>query len=270
MVRAAVGPIPPLALVLGSGLGSLVEGMTDRVALPFAEIPHLAQTSAEGHAGNVVVGGLGSTRILILQGRLHHYEGHDSDAATFPIRVLGRLGVKTVILTAAVGGIRSDLNPGDLVVLSDHLNLLGANPLRGPNDSRLGLRFPDMTEVYSPRLRAIVATEAVRRGMNVKLGVYAGVPGPSYETPAEVRMLRTLGADVVGMSTVTEAIVARHERMDVLGIALVSNAAAGLTGRPIGHEEVLESGRRGASGLGTLLEGVAARVMASTPPLTGS
>ena len=265
VIKAAAGTVPELALVLGSGLGVLADGMTEKVVLPYARVPHLGRPTAAGHAGNVVVGTLGATRMLVLQGRLHHYEGHDLEAATFPVRVLARLGVRTLILTAAVGGIRSDLNPGDVVCVADHLNLLGANPLRGPNDERLGVRFPDMTEVYSARLRALAAEEAVRRKLVLKSGVYACVPGPSYETPAEVRMLRTLGADVVGMSTVPEAIVARHERMDVLAFALVSNAAAGLSGRPITHAEVLDAGRRAAGALGTLIAGVAARIAPSRP-----
>jgi purine-nucleoside phosphorylase len=179
---------------------------------------------------------------------------------TFPVRVMQRLGAGTLILTAATGGIRSDLGPGDLVVLSDHVNLLGVNPLRGLDDERLGTRFPDMTEVYSARLRTIAREEAGRLGIGLAEGVYSCVPGPSYETPAEIRMLRTLGADVVGMSTVPEAIVARHAGMEVLGIALVSNAAAGVLGAPITHQEVLEAGRKAAPTLAALIEGVVARL----------
>jgi purine-nucleoside phosphorylase len=185
------------------------------------------------------------------------------EAVTFPVRVLQRLGVGTLILTAATGGIRADLRPGTLVLVTDHLNLIGANPLRGLNDDRLGTRFPDMTEVYSKRLRAIAKDEAKRLGMDLVPGVYAGMPGPSYETPAEIKMLRSLGADVVGMSTVPEAIVARQAGMEVLGLALVSNAAAGVLGTPITHEEVLEAGRRAAPALARLIERVAARLASS-------
>jgi purine-nucleoside phosphorylase len=201
--------------------------------------------------------------VLILQGRVHYYEGHDLDAVTFPVRVLQCLGVRTLILTAATGGIRPDLRPGALVCLADHLNLIGLNPLRGPNDDRLGTRFPDMTEVYSARLRALALEEAERLGVSLTLGVYASMPGPSYETPAEIRMLRTLGADLVGMSTVPEAIVARHAGMDVLALALVSNAAAGVTGAPITHDEVLAAGRHATPLLAGLIEGVVKR-LAST------
>jgi purine-nucleoside phosphorylase len=178
---------------------------------------------------------------------------------TFPVRVLQRLRVGTLILTAATGGIRADLRPGDLVVLNDHLNLLGVNPLRGPNDDRLGTRFPDMTEVYSARLRAIAREEAGRASIELSEGVYACMPGPSYETPAEIRMLRTLGADVVGMSTVPEAIVARHAGIEVMAIALVSNAAAGVLGTPITHEEVNEAGREAAPRLTALIERIVAQ-----------
>jgi purine-nucleoside phosphorylase len=198
----------------------------------------------------------------MLQGRFHYYEGHDLETVTFPVRVLQRLGVSTLILTAATGGIRADLRPGDLMVLRDHLNLLGVNPLRGLNDERLGTRFPDMTEVYSARLRQIAREEAGSLAIRPVEGVYACMAGPSYETPAEIRMLRTIGADVVGMSTVPEAIAARHAGMEVLGIALVSNAAAGVLGTPITHQEVLEAGRKAAPMLAALIERVIARLAA--------
>jgi purine-nucleoside phosphorylase len=229
------------------------------VAIPYERIPHFPRTTVAGHAGRAIVGDLHGSSVLMLQGRFHYYEGHDLDAVTFPVRVLQRLGVGTLILTAATGGIRTDLRPGDLILLSDHLNLLGANPLRGVNDDRLGTRFPDMTEVYSARLRRLAREESERLGIFVKEGVYACMPGPSYETPAEIRMLRALGADVVGMSTVPEAIVARHAGMEVLGIALVSNAAAGVLGTPITHDEVLTVGREAAPRLAALIERVIAR-----------
>jgi purine-nucleoside phosphorylase len=198
----------------------------------------------------------------MFQGRFHYYEGHDLETVTFPIRVAQKLGVSTLILTAATGGIRTDLRAGTLVCLSDHLNLIGSNPLRGWNDERLGTRFPDMTEVYSKRLRAIAGEEAKGLGIELVTGVYACMPGPSYETPAEIKMLRTMGADVVGMSTVPEAIVARHAGIEVLAIALVSNAAAGVVGTPITHEEVLAAGRRAAPTLARLIECVVARLSA--------
>jgi purine-nucleoside phosphorylase len=185
--------------------------------------------------------------------------GQDLATVAFPMRVLRRLGVRTVILTAATGGIRELLVPGSLVCLSDHLNLIGFNPLRGPNDDRCGTRFPDLSEVYSARLRAVAHDEAARLGLTLHSGIYAAMPGPSYETPAEIRMLRTLGADVVGMSTVPEAIVARHEGMEVLGLAVVSNFAAGITDQPISHGEVIDAGRAVGPKLAALLEAIVAR-----------
>jgi purine-nucleoside phosphorylase len=261
-IRAAVGAVPGVAVVLGSGLGELADRMTETTVIPYDRIPHFPRPTVAGHAGKVIVGKLKAAPALMLQGRFHHYEGHDLDAVTFPVRVLQRLGVGTLILTASTGGIRDDLRAGDLVLLSDHLNLLGVNPLRGPNDDRLGPRFPDMTEVYSPRLRAMAREEAGQLSIALSKGVYACMPGPSYETPAEVRMLRTLGADVVGMSTVPEAIAARHAGMEVMGIALVSNAAAGVLGTPIAHEEVLAAGREAAPRLAALIERVVGRLEA--------
>jgi purine-nucleoside phosphorylase len=262
-IRSAVADPPTVAAVLGSGLGALAEQLTDPLLIPYGLIPYFPESTVAGHHGNLMSGTLGGARLWILQGRFHAYEGHDLDAVTFPIRVLERLGVTTLILTAATGGINTALRPGDLVCLTDHLNLLGANPLRGPNDDRLGVRFPDMTEVYSARLRGVAREEAERLGFSLPGGVYACVSGPSYETPAEIRMLRSLGADVVGMSTVPEAIVARHAGMAVLALALVSNMAAGVLGTPITHEEVLEAGRQAAPRLGELIERVVGRLAAS-------
>ncbi len=254
--------IPPrVAVVLGSGLGSLAERLVDPLTIPYAEIPHFPTATVYGHRGNLVVGRLGSTPIVAMQGRFHYYEGHDLEEVTFPVRVLRAFGVEILILTAATGGIRADLRPGDLVCLADHLNLIGSNPLRGTNDDRLGPRFPDMSRVYSAELRGFAAEEAVRLGMRLGEGVYACLPGPSYETPAEIRMLRTLGADVVGMSTVPEAIVARHAGLDVLAFALVTNAAAGVTGQAITHDEVIEVGRAAGERLGALIEAVVGRLV---------
>jgi purine-nucleoside phosphorylase len=259
-IRLAVSEPLTIAVVLGSGLGALVDRLDGGVVIPYGRIPFFPEPTVAGHEGQLIIGSFGAARVLVLQGRFHYYEGHDLDTVTFPIRVLQRLGVQTLILTAATGGILTSLGPGDLVCLSDHLNLIGANPLRGPNHDRLGPRFPDMTEVYSPRLRRLAHEEAGRLGLALKSGVYACLPGPSYETPAEIRMLRTLGADVVGMSTVPEAIVARHAGMEVLAFALVSNMAAGVTGAAITHEEVLEAGRTAAPLLGDLIEGVVRRL----------
>ena len=255
-VRSAFPEIPRVAVVLGSGLGPLAEGLAVRRSLPYAAIPNFPIPGVAGHEGNLVVG----SRVLYLQGRFHFYEGHDLTVVTFPIHVLKWLGVEVLILTAATGGIHPEFLAGDLVCISDHLNLIGANPLRGANDDRFGPRFPDMTEVYSRRLREIAREEAGRLGLTLRSGVYACLPGPSYETPAEIRMLRTLGADVVGMSTVPEAIVARQSGMEVLAFALVTNAAAGVSGETIRHEDVLEAGRRAVPKLGGLIEAVVGRI----------
>jgi purine-nucleoside phosphorylase len=234
--------------------------LADPVIIPYGEIPHFPTPTVPGHHGNLVVGTIEHTHVAAFQGRFHSYEGHDLQTVTFPIRVFQALGGRTLFLTAATGGIRETFRPGDLVCVSDHLNLLGTNPLRGPNDDRLGPRFPDMTEVYSTRLRRLAAEEAARRGLSLGEGVYAALPGPSYETPAEIRMLRNLGADVVGMSTVPEAIVARHAGMEVLALALVTNAAAGVTSAPIAHQEVLDAGRASARTIAGLIRAIVCRL----------
>ncbi|WP_406701281.1 purine-nucleoside phosphorylase [Singulisphaera sp. Ch08] len=251
-----------VAVVLGSGLGGLADRLADRVVLPYAMIPHFPRPTVEGHKGLLVSGSVGGVPVLVLQGRFHYYEGYGLDEVTFPVRVLQRLGVRTLILTAATGGIALSLRAGSIVCLEDHLNLIGANPLRGPNDRRLGERFPDMSEVYSSRLRTIAFEEAGKLGLDLASGVYACLPGPSYETPAEIRMLRTLGADVVGMSTVPEAIVARHGGLEVLALAVVTNAAAGVSGGLISHAEVVEAGQAATPLVGALIEGVVQRLEA--------
>lgn len=263
-IRAAGIEPPRVAVVLGSGLNELADRLPDGAAVPYERIPHFPRPTVAGHQGRIIAGRMHGVPMLMLQGRFHYYEGHDLETVTFPVRVLQRLGVGTLILTAATGGIREDLRAGDLVLLKDHLNLLGVNPLRGVNDDRLGTRFPDMTEVYSSRLRTIATEVAGSLSIGLTEGVYACMPGPSYETPTEIRMLSTLGADVVGMSTVPEAIVARHAGMEVLGIALVSNAAAGVLGTPITHAEVLEAGRKAGPRLAGLIERIIAR-MAGSP-----
>jgi purine-nucleoside phosphorylase len=264
VVRAAGKDTPSIAIVLGSGLSELADRIAQPMIIPFAEIPHFRATTVAGHAGKAIVGRLSVTPVIVFQGRFHYYEGHDLETVTFPMRVLQALGVSTLILTAATGGIRGDLRPGDLVLLTDHLNMLGINPLRGASDPRLGTQFPDMTEVYSRRLGGIALEEAKRLKIHLVPGIYACMSGPSYETPAEIRMLRILGADVVGMSTVPEAIVARHAGIEVLAIALVSNAAAGFADSPISHHEVLEAGRRAGPLLAKLLEAVVARIARPT------
>jgi purine-nucleoside phosphorylase len=251
---------PSVAIVLGSGLNDLAGSVQDARIIPYEQVPHFPSPKVAGHAGRVLCGTFADRRVVVFQGRFHYYEGHDMETVTFPVRVIQELGVRLLILTAATGGIRDGLRPGHLMVISDHLNLLGANPLRGPNDDRLGTRFPDMTEAYSPRLRAIALEEGKAMGLALVSGVYACMSGPCYETPAEIRMLKALGADVVGMSTVPEAIVARHAGMEVLAIALISNAAAGVSNSPITHEEVLEAGKKAGPQLARLLERVVARI----------
>jgi purine-nucleoside phosphorylase len=267
-LRSALFEVPRVAIVLGSGLNELASRVQDARAIPYGRIPHFPESKVAGHAGQVLCGTLGGQAVIVFQGRFHYYEGHDLETVTFPVRVLQVLGVSVLILTAATGGIATTLRPGNLMLLSDHLNLIGANPLRGPNDDRLGPRFPDMSEIYSPRLRTIALEEGKAIGLDLAQGVYACLSGPSYETPAEIRMLRVLGADVVGMSTVPEAIVARHAGIEVLAIALVSNAAAGDSGAPITHQEVLEAGQKAGPALAQLIERVVARI--SNPQLPAS
>jgi purine-nucleoside phosphorylase len=262
-IRGVISEVPKFAVVLGSGLSELAGRLTESATLPYDQIPHFPRTSVAGHAGQLAVGKLSGVPLLVYQGRFHYYEGHALETVTFPIRVLQQLGVSAVILTAATGGIRADLRPGTLVLVTDHLNLIGANPLRGRNDPRLGTQFPDMTEVYSRRLRAVARDEGKALGIELVPGVYASVSGPSYETPAEIKMLRTIGADVVGMSTVAEAIVARHAGIEVLAIALVANAAAGVVGTPLSHDEVLEAGRRAGPTLARLIEKIVVRMAGS-------
>jgi purine-nucleoside phosphorylase len=243
-IRSKTSLQPRLALVLGSGLGAFADGLADRVTLPYSSIPHFPVSSAIGHAGNLVIGRVGEVPVAVMQGRVHYYEGHSMARVVFPVRVFCRLGITGVLLTNAAGGIGSQLQPGCLVVISDHINLQGTNALIGANEDRFGPRFPDMTEAYAKDLRALALAEGKRQGLQIFEGVYAAVPGPSYETPAEIRFLRTIGADVVGMSTVAEVVAARHCGLKVLAISVVTNMAAGILDQPINHEEVLEIGHR--------------------------
>lgn len=260
VIQARLGSVPEVAVVLGTGLGGFAESLTDTTAMPYADIPHWPVSGVVGHAGRLVAGRVGSTPVLTLSGRVHLYEGHNVQTATFGIRVLGRLGVKTLILTNAAGGINTAFNQGALMVIDDHINLLGANPLTGPNDERLGRRFPDMSEVYSARLRGLADDAAGAAGLAIEHGVYVAVPGPSYETPAEIRAFRALGADAVGMSTVPEAIVARHMGVEVLGVSCISNMAAGILPQPLTEEEVIETTARVRDQFVALLGGVIVRL----------
>jgi purine-nucleoside phosphorylase len=235
---------PKIVLVLGSGLGAFADEVKDSTRIPYGRIPHFPRSTAIGHAGRLIIGKCCGVAVAAMQGRAHYYEGYSLKEVIFPLRVFGRLGVQAAILTNAAGGINLELQQGALVVLRDHINLQGSNPLIGPNDERFGPRFPDMTHAYWKSYRTIALEEAHRLGINVREGVYAALSGPSYETPAEIRYLRTIGADVVGMSTVPEAIAARHMGIRVLGISCVTNMAAGISNQPIDHQEVLETGKR--------------------------
>ncbi len=234
---------PRIAIVLGSGLGAFAEQLEGTTAIPFAEIPHFPRSTVPGHGGKLVIGKVAAVPVAVMQGRVHAYEGYSSEEVTFPVRVLGRMGVRTLVLTNAAGGINPGLKQGQLVLLADHINLSGRNPVAGPNDERLGPRFFDMSEAYSQRLRELAHEAARVEGFRLDEGVYLSVLGPSFETPAEIRAFRGLGADLVGMSTVQETIVARHMGMEVLGISCVTNMAAGMQKEPLSHEEVMETGR---------------------------
>lgn len=251
LIRSRAGEDVRTALVLGSGLGAFADGLEDAQAIPYDEIPGFARPTVEGHAGRLVVGRVGGATVAAMQGRFHFYEGYTLEEVTFPIRVLGLLGAKSLVLTNAAGGLNNSFEQGALVLISDHLNLLGTNPLIGRNDPRFGRgdqkhgkRFPDMTEVYDREYQEAAIAEAREMGLELRRGIYAALTGPSYETPAEIRMLRALGADAVGMSTVPEAIVARHMGLRVLGISCITNMAAGVLDKLIDHDEVMETGER--------------------------
>ncbi len=243
-IRARSGEEARTAIVLGSGLGAFADDLEDPVAIPYEEIPGFARPTVEGHLGRLVLGRVGGHPVAVMQGRFHYYEGYSFDEVLFPVRTLGLFGVKSLILTNAAGGINIELAQGALMVISDHLNLMGVNPLRGLHDSRFGERFPDLTEVYSRDYQEMAVEEAHAMGLDLRRGVYAALSGPTYETPAEIRMLRTLGADAVGMSTVPEAVAARQMGMKVLGISCITNMAAGVKDEPINHHEVIETGER--------------------------
>lgn len=251
---------PRIALVLGSGLGAFADDLTDSVAIPYEKIPGFPRSTAIGHAGQLVIGNVTNVAVAAMQGRVHLYEGYSVHEVVFPMRAFGRLGVRAAILTNAAGGINRDYNQGALVVIRDHINLQGANPLIGPNDDRFGPRFPDMTEAYAKDYRKIALTEGQRLGIEIHEGVYAALSGPSYETPAEIRYLRTIGADLVGMSTVPEVIAARHMGVRVLGISCVTNMAAGILDRPLSHAEVLETAERVKGQFTALLRAVIPRI----------
>ena len=254
---------PGVAVILGSGLGAFADELTGSVSIPYSDIPDWPRSTAIGHAGRLVAGKIGGIDVVALAGRVHLYEGYTPQQVTFGIRVLGLMGIQSLVVTNAAGGISSQLGRGGIVLISDHINLQGANPLTGPNDEALGARFPDMTEAYSKSYRAV--TQKVAHGLGITLheGIYAAVTGPSYETPAEIRYLRTIGADLVGMSTVPEVIVANHMGIKVLGISVVTNLAAGISGEKLSHKEVLETGELVRGTLVRLLKDVLPRLGAA-------
>ncbi|HEY0262925.1 MAG TPA: purine-nucleoside phosphorylase [Granulicella sp.] len=253
---------PKIGIVLGSGLGLFAASLENSVAIPYSKIPYFPQSTVPGHSGKLVIGTIGGVPIAVMQGRVHAYEGYPLSEVTFPMRVFGLLGIKTAIVTNAAGGIRTSLRPGELVLIEDHINLTGSNAALGHNEPRFGPRFFDMSTAYSPRLRTLALDEGGRLGLSLSEGVYLAVLGPSYETPAEIRAFRTLGADLVGMSTVHEVIIARHMGIEVLGISLVTNMAAGVLKETINHEEVMEIGRHAAEDFARLLTAIVPRIAA--------
>src|ERR1039458_3371132 len=268
-LRGRLGSLSPrVGIVLGSGLGAVADAVAAPVVVPYGEIPHFPQSTVEGHSGRIVAGLLGEAPVVAMQGRVHSYEGYTPQQVTFPMRVLGMLGVRAVVLTNAAGGIQEGYHVGQLVALADHINQMGWNPLTGVNEPRFamrkgaGLRFFDMTEAYSKRLRALAKEAAREEGFALDEGVYLATPGPSFATPAEIRAFRNLGATLVGMSTVPETIVARHMGIEVLGISCVTNLAAGLGATPLSHEEVSETGRQVERRLAGLLERLAPKIAA--------
>jgi purine-nucleoside phosphorylase len=251
---------PQIGLVLGSGLGAFADSLTDATRVPYAEIPSFPQSTAIGHAGRLVIGNAGAVPVAAMQGRVHLYEGYSAQEVTFPIRVFARMGIRAVVLTNAAGGINLGYSQGALVLIRDHINLQGTNPLVGPNDDRFGVRFPDMTQAYSRAYREIACEEAAKQSVILHEGVYAALLGPSYETPAEIEYLRRIGADLVGMSTSTEVIAARHMGLDVLAISCVTNMAAGILDQPLSHAEVMDTGERVKSTFESLLRAVLPRI----------
>lgn len=273
-LRTIFGTHPKwIGIVLGSGLGAVADAVADAHIVPYTEIPHFPQSTVEGHSGRMIAGNLGGAPVIIMQGRVHFYEGYTPLQVTFPMRVLGALGVRAVVLTNAAGGIHPGYRIGQLVLLADHINQMGWNPLNGPNEPRFafrpgaGLRFFDMTEAYSKDLRTLAKAAALEEGISLEEGIYLATPGPSFETPAEIRAFRALGATLVGMSTVPETIVARHMGIEVLGISCVTNLAAGLSATPLSHEEVYETGHKVEQQLAGLLKRLAPKVAQRVEPI---
>ncbi|MCE5169657.1 purine-nucleoside phosphorylase [Paenibacillus profundus] len=243
-IKTRIDATPDIGLILGSGLGILADLVENPVTIPYQDIPHFPQSTVEGHAGELLIGQIEGRTVVMMKGRFHMYEGYGPELTAFPVRVMKAIGVEKLLVTNAAGGINTAFQPGDLMLIQDHLNMTGCNPLIGPNDNRLGVRFPDMSTAYSPRLRQLAKEIAGEQQCSLQEGVYVGLLGPNYETPAEIRMFRTLGGDAVGMSTVSEVIVAKHTGMEVLGISCISNMAAGILDQPLSHAEVMETAER--------------------------
>ncbi len=272
-IRSKFEHVPKAVIVLGSGLGAFADEIENPVAIPYEVIPHFAVSTVEGHAGRLVLGKIGGVSIAVQQGRFHYYEGYSMEQVMFPMRTFGLMGIETVVLTNAAGSLDTEMTPGSLMLISDHLNMMGVNPLRGPNDSRFGPRFPDMTNVYDRELQELIVEQAdsITRERSksgaepvsndfLHRGVYCALSGPTYETPAEIRLYRLLGADAVGMSTVPEAIAARHQGMRVAGISCITNYGAGMTEEEINHQEVMDTGARVAETFQELLRRLIARL----------
>jgi len=240
-IQSKISETPVVGLILGSGLGVLAELVEQPVTIAYGDIPHFPVSTVEGHAGELLIGKIAGRTVAMMKGRFHMYEGYGPELTAFPVRVMKAIGVTKLLVTNAAGGINTSYKPGDLMLISDHLNMTGRNPLIGTNDNRLGVRFPDMSQAYSPQLRQKAKDVAASQGVELQEGVYVGFLGPNYETPAEIRMLRVLGGDAVGMSTVSEVIVAQHAGMEVLGISCISNMAAGILDQPLSHDEVMET-----------------------------
>lgn len=255
-IEGKISKNPTVGLILGSGLGVLADEIDNPVKLKYETIPGFPVSTVEGHAGQLVIGELKGVTVLAMQGRFHYYEGYPLDQVTLPVRVMKALGIDTVIVTNAAGGVNRNFTPGELMLITDHINNAGANPLIGPNDDSFGVRFPDMSTAYTPALQQLVKEVASSLNIGLKEGVYVWNSGPSYETPAEIRMLEKIGADAVGMSTVPEVIVARHANMKVIGISCITNMAAGILDQPLSHEEVMETSEKAREDFLNLVKGI--------------
>jgi purine-nucleoside phosphorylase len=265
-VRERLGPrAPEVGLILGSGLGNFADTLEDALAIDYADVPHFPRASVVGHAGRLVCGRRAGVWCLAMQGRIHLYEGHPAAQVTFPVRTMIVLGARTLLITNAAGGMHAEWEPGTFMLIRDHVNLMHDHPLRGPNDERIGPRFPDMTHAYHPALRELARRAAERAGVPLQEGVYVASTGPTYETPAEIRMMRAMGADACGMSTVPEVIVANHMGARVLGISCITNKAAGITGQPLSHDEVTHTAERVRSRFQALIEGILAELAQVLP-----